>query len=137
MRRWLFAFLLLVVPFQLVWGSAATYCAHEAGVSAKKHLGHHEHKHQGGSEVVAATDDADGDASGAFHLDCGSCHLSCPAFLPAGTLAVAALPNSSAIGPTEPRYDSHVPSGPHRPDRVRRAPAARFGGDVMGFSPAG
>lgn len=46
MRRWVFAFLLFVVPFQLVWGAAAPYCAHEAAASAKKHFGHHEHKHQ-------------------------------------------------------------------------------------------
>jgi hypothetical protein len=65
MRRWVFAFLLFVVPFQLVWGAAAPYCAHETSVSAKKHFGHHEHKHQAGGEIVSATEDAD-DTAGAL-----------------------------------------------------------------------
>jgi hypothetical protein len=130
MRRWLFAFLLFVVPFQLVWGSAAPYCAHEASVSAKKHFGHHEHKHQAGGEVVSAADDAD-DATGAFHADCESCHLGCSALMPAATPAVEALPHGNTMGPPEPRYDSHIPAGPQRPDRAHPAPAARFGGGVV------
>ena len=48
MRRWLFIFLLLVLPFQMVWAAAAPYCAHEVNPSAKKHFGHHEHKHSAG-----------------------------------------------------------------------------------------
>jgi hypothetical protein len=129
MRRWVFALLLFVVPFQLVWGSAATYCAHEASVSAKKHFGHHEHKHQAGGEM-SATDDAD-DTKGAFHADCGSCHLGCSAFMPAAPLAVAALPHGDAMRHPEPRYDSHIPASPLRPDRAHATLAARFGGDVV------
>lgn len=68
MRRWVFAFLLFVVPFQLVWGAAAPYCAHEAGISAKKHFGHHEHKHQADGEITSATEDAD-DTAGAYHAE--------------------------------------------------------------------
>lgn len=130
MHRWLLVFLLLVVPFQLVWASAAPYCAHESGVSAKKHFGHHEHKHQAGGEVVSATDDAD-DTTGAFHADCESCHLGSSAFMLAATPAVEALPHGNTMGPPEPRYDSHIPAGPQRPDRAHPAPAARFGGGVV------
>jgi hypothetical protein len=108
MRRWVFAFLLFVVPFQLVWGAAAPYCAHETGVSTKKHFGHHEHKHQ-----------AD------------TCHLGCSAFMPAATSAVDALPHGDAMRRPEPRYDSHIPASPLRPDRAHSTPAARFGGDVV------
>jgi hypothetical protein len=134
-RRWVFALLLLVVPFQLVWGAAAPYCAHEASTSAKKHFGHHEHKHQAGDEIVSATDDADVTA-GAFHADCESCHLGSSAFMPAVTAAVDALPHGSASNPPDPRYDSHIPAGPQRPDRPHPAPAARFGGGVVVVSVA-
>ena len=125
----MFAFLLFVLPFQLVWGSAAPYCAHEASASAKKHFGHHEHKHQSGGEIASAADDA-GDTTGALHADCESCHLGCSAFMPAATAAVEALPHGDAMRHPEPRFDSHVPASPHRPDRALAAPVARFGGGV-------
>ena len=130
MRRWVFAFLLFVLPFQLVWGSAAPYCAHEVSTSAKKHFGHHEHKHQAGGEIVSAADDVD-NTTGAFHADCESCHLGCFAFMPEATPAVEALPPGDAARQPEPRYDSHIPASPLRPDRAHATPAARFGGDVV------
>lgn len=132
MRRWVFAFLLLVVPFQMVWGSAAPYCAHEAGASAKKHFGHHEHQHQAGDIVTAIDNGAD--STGAFHADCESCHLGCAALMPSPSAAVAALPLGNTIARPEPRYASPIPAGPHRPDRAAPAPAARFGGGVVVFS---
>jgi hypothetical protein len=126
----MFAFLLLVVPFQLVWGSAAPYCAHEASASAKKHFGHHEHKHDVDGEIVSAFDDS-GDAEGAFHADCESCHLGCSAVIPSTAPAVEAPPHASASSHREPRYDSHIPAGPQRPDRADGTPAARLGGGVV------
>ena len=130
MRRWVFAFLLLVVPFQLVWGSAAPYCAHEASVSAKKHFGHHEHKHQAGGEVTP-TSDNQGDGAGAYHADCESCHLGCSAAVQANVPGIQALPQARAPGCREPRFTSYVPSAPQRPDRVFPAPAARSGSGVV------
>jgi hypothetical protein len=44
MRRWLSIFLLIVLPLQISWAVAATYCQHETG--STKHFGHHDHKHQ-------------------------------------------------------------------------------------------
>jgi hypothetical protein len=136
MRRWVFAFLLFVVPFQLVWGSAAPYCAHEESASAVKHFGHHEHKHQTGGEVTPAAGDQSDDA-GAYHADCESCHLGCSAVLRSNAPEVHALPLVSALGYRGPSFTSHVPSGPHRPDRADPAPAARFGGGVVVVSLAG
>lgn len=136
MSRWLLVFLLLVVPFQLVWASAAPYCAHESGVSAKKHFGHHEHTHLASDEIASSTDDT-GNATGAHHADCESCHLGCSAFMPAVTYAVEALPHGSAMTHRDPCYDSHIPAGPHSPDRADPAPAARFGGGVVVVSLAG
>lgn len=124
------AFLLLVVPFQLVWASAAQYCAHEPSVSAKKHFGHHEHKHQTGGEIASAAEVAD-ETAGAYHADCESCHLGCSVFMRTAPPAVEALPHGDAMSQPEPRYDSHIPASPLRPDRARHAPAARFGGGVV------
>lgn len=131
MRRWVFAFLLLVVPFQLVWGAATPYCAHEATVTAKKHFGHHEHQHQGGAAAAASADADVGEATGAHHADCESCHLACTAFMPAPGPAVLALPAGRAVSQRDPRYESHIPPGPQRPDRAKPTPAARFGGGVV------
>lgn len=130
MRRWVFAFLLFVVPFQLVWGAAAPYCAHETSSSAKKHFGHHEHKHDAGGEIVSATDDSS-DGAGAFHADCESCHLGCAVVMPSVAPVVEPLPHGNTAGHREPRYDSHIPAGPQRPDRAEAAPAARLGGGVV------
>lgn len=130
MRRWVFAFLLFVMPFQWAWGAAAPYCAHEASVAAKKHFGHHEHEHQAGSDLVPATSDA-ADASGAFQADCESCLLACAEFMPAITSAIDTLPHGDAMRQPEPCYDSHIPASPLRPDRAHSTAAARSGGDVV------
>ena len=130
MRRWVIALLLFVVPFQMVWGSAAPYCAHEASASAKAHFGHHEHKHRAGGDIVSAAEEVS-NATGAVHADCDSCHLACAALMPAVSPAVGPLPHADAMRPPEPRYESHIPPSPLRPDRALAAPAARFGGDVV------
>jgi hypothetical protein len=119
----------------LVWGSAAPYCAHEVSASAKKHFGHHEHEHQPGGEIVPVAGDAS-DTLGSVHADCESCHLGCSAFVPAVSPAVEALPHGDATRRPEPRYDSHIPASPLRPDRAHATPAARFGGDVVVVSHA-
>jgi len=59
----MFAVLLLVLPFQMIWAAAAPYCAHETNTSASKHFGHHEHRHQAGGEITPALGD-DGNGSG-------------------------------------------------------------------------
>ena len=129
MRRWVFALLLFVLPFQMVWASAAPYCAHETNASASKHFGHHEHRHQAGGETSPATDDGAG--SGAYHADCATCHLGCAATLsapmPAATLL---LPGAPPIARAS-SYTSHVPSGPDRPDRSGVFAAVRSGSDVI------
>ena len=116
MRRWLVVFMLLVLPFQVIWAAAAPYCAHETAAAASKHPGHHQHVHQDGSDVVNAGDDVGGKA--VKHTDCASCHAGAAATLP---LPVAGLPSAPRDGVGEqppPRYRSHTPSGPERPDIV-------------------
>lgn len=53
MRRWLTVFLLFLLPLQLSWAVAATYCAHEA-VPAVSHVGHHEHRHEASGDAAGA-----------------------------------------------------------------------------------
>ncbi len=61
MRRWLTVFLLILLPLQLSWAVAATYCAHEADPAAS-HVGHHQHRHEadpaGPADVADAADPA-------------------------------------------------------------------------------
>lgn len=138
MRRWVFAFLLLVLPFQMVWGVAAPYCAHEAtteaGAHGGKHFGHHEHKHQGGGEITLSLDDG---GSGAYHADCESCHLGCSATPPIPDLSIGKMPQGTLVASLSRAFTSHIPSGPERPDRSELTAAARFGGGVVfGSHPA-
>jgi len=129
MRRWVFALLLLVLPFQMVWASAAPYCAHETN-SAAKHFGHHEHRHQAGGEVTPAPD-GNGSGSGLYHADCGTCHLGCAATLSAPIPAAALLlPETPPIASLS-SYTSYVPSGPERPDRSDISAAVRSGSGVV------
>ncbi|WP_265942185.1 hypothetical protein [Dechloromonas sp. A34] len=67
MRRWLSIFLVIVLPLQISWALAATYCQHETG-SAQR-FGHHDHKHDAeDNEKLAKASPADVDN------DCAVCH---------------------------------------------------------------
>ena len=114
MRRWLVVLMLLVLPVQFVWAAAMPYCAHEAAASASKHPGHHQHVHQGGSDAAKASDDGAG--SGAHHADCASCHAGAAATLPLPPAVLASAPRDVLRELPPPRYRSHTPAGPERPD---------------------
>lgn len=129
MRRWLTIFLLVFLPLQLSWAAGSVYCQHETGSSAK-HFGHHGHRHLGGDRDGSAVDDG-GDASGTYHADCESCHLSAGATLPAPAVELAITPRERLRGHHPARYRSHTPPGPERPDITDLTPAVRFGGDVV------
>lgn len=131
MRRWVFALLLVVLPFQLVWGAAAPYCTHEASIDASaqagRHFGHHEHRHQSGDEITPAWDEG---SAGAYHADCGSCHLGCSAAPPIPCVTIGKLPHAAVATGLARKFASHIPAGPERPDRIELPAAARFGGGV-------
>lgn len=132
MRRWVFAFLLLVLPFQMVWGMAAPYCAHEAtteaGAQGSKHFGHHEHEHQDRGEISPGFDEG---GTGAYHADCESCHLGCSATSPIPDLSFSSLPRGALVAGLTFAFTSYIPSGPERPDRSEPTAAVRFGGGVV------
>jgi hypothetical protein len=122
MRRWLLVFLLIVMPFQMVWGAAATYCAHEKQ-AAVMHFGHHEHKHHGADQA---------DKAGAnVHADCGSCHLGNPASVPAALAVAVPPPAADPVEYRQPRYASRIPPGLERPQKWPDSNAVRFGSGVM------
>lgn len=75
MRRVLVILMLSLLPFQSVWGAAASYCQHEQGAGVR-HFGHHVHKHQG--KVLEASGESTPDKksiAGDDDPDCASCHL--------------------------------------------------------------
>ena len=116
MRRWLVVFMLLVLPLQFAWAAAAPYCAHEDASAASKNPGHHHHELQVVSDAAKAGDDGAG--NGVNHTDCASCHAGAAATLPLPAAKLAAAPRDVLREQPPPRYRSHTPSGPERPDIV-------------------
>lgn len=132
-RRLVLALLFFVLPVQFVWAAAAPYCAHETRTAAAKHFGHHEHQHQHqAGDQTAAPADPSGDAPGVPHVDCESCQLSSGATLPATLDIVLSTPREALPSNHLPRFRSHTPAAPERPDIAHLTPAARFGGVVSG-----
>jgi hypothetical protein len=123
MRRWLAVLLMVLLPLQLSWAVAASYCSHETGAAAD-HFGHHDHA--GHSHVSQDADpdhpaDADGTSSELSDIDCGHCHGYC-----AGVLEVLCDFVARADASPPPAWVAapgaeHVPAQPERPQWVRLA----------------
>lgn len=116
MRRLLIVFMLLVVPFQLSWGAAATYCGHESN-PVVSHFGHHVHQHAG-------IDQASKSSSAKLQLgadnDCAVCHLAGIGFAPTpeSSLSLVLTSVDAEAGP-KPSRASILPSPPERPQWQR------------------
>ena len=123
MRRWFLIFLLLMVQFQFVWGAAAAYCGHETSAAIVPHFGHHEHRHQG-DDPRAPTPEENSIGQGIDHADCGTCHLGTSGTLPVPSFVMAGLEPSEYLVGRGPRFSSHVPAAPERPDRIAHLAAA-------------
>lgn len=128
MRRLFILFMLVLLPFQFVWGSAAQYCTHESSSQASAHFGHHSHAHEGGDE--AAKTSGVGVSLGTFDGDCASCHLGTATSLLGETLVVHSPEHGRSLSDHVTLYQSHIPIGLERPDRSELTTAARFGGGV-------
>lgn len=74
MRRILVILMLVLLPFQFVWGAATSYCQHEQGAGVG-HFGHHVHKHQGKVLKVGEPTPDTKTITSYGDLDCASCHL--------------------------------------------------------------
>lgn len=88
MRRWLSIFLLIVLPLQMSWAVAASYCQHETGTP--QHLGHHEHEHPADDDGERSADAMSADVEN----DCPLCHAASVAAL---TSFGSALPEVRAV----------------------------------------
>lgn len=128
MRRLFILFMLVLLPFQFVWGSAAQYCTHESSSQASAHFGHHSHAHEGGDEAAKAS--GVGASLGTFDGDCASCHLGTASSLLGEALIVHAPEHGRNLSDHDTLYQSHIPIGLERPDRSEPTTAARFGGGV-------
>lgn len=117
MKR-LFAILVAVLlPLQLAWGVAATYCQHETTSQGARHLGHHSHVHK-----EAKADAATSVVKLQADLDCGFCHATPAASLP----TFEALPSAPVRAvPPQALGDLQLPSAlqrtPDRPQWLRLA----------------
>lgn len=120
-RRFIVILMLSLLPFQFVWGAAASYCQHGQGAGVS-HFGHHVHKHQGKALKAAgeSTPDNRNTAAG-DDTDCATCHLSCVS--PMMTTAMwfsseVAEPMLAAPSSAQPGY---IPSVIERPNWILAA----------------
>ena len=60
----------------------------------------------------------DGGGKAVKHTDCASCHAGAAATLPLPVAGLSSAPRDGVGEQPPPRYRSHTPSGPERPDIV-------------------
>lgn len=109
MKRFFLIFLLVLLPLQLSWAAAASYCQHEETKSTQ-HFGHHAHKHQSSFDTL---DDKSNPTK--VHTDCGSCHLSGMSSILAQSMLIAFSEDAIYIEFLPSVYTSHIPDNPERP----------------------
>jgi len=100
--RFLIILLLLVVPLQMSYAAAATYCNHNDQAASTSHFGHHMHKHVQPS--------GDGKLpTGAVDPDCGLCQLGCACIMISADLQpMGAVPAQAALPPQHPLRSAHL-----------------------------
>ena len=114
--RALIIFMLMLLPFQFVWGAAAGYCAHEQG-AAVKHFGHHVHKHPG--KLLKASDQSSPDKkafAGDDDSDCASCHLGCVNPVMQNSIEFALPAGKPLLAAPRSRHSLHIPYAIERPN---------------------
>ena len=107
--------LALLMPLQLVWGSAAAYCGHETAPQAAKHFGHHEHVHKVDTKKPA-------DTKLVGDNDCGPCHATFSALTTDPVAATGVLFAARRfVMPSAPSVASALTRAPDRPQWLRLA----------------
>lgn len=115
MRRLLFVFLLIALPFQFTWAAAAGYCQHENAAGAG-HFGHHGHQHQ--VKTKTGSDGASVDKKSGLpgdDPDCALCHLGCVQPLLSAWASAIDAPAGSSIASAPARIDRARPNRIERP----------------------
>lgn len=112
--------MLSLLPFQFVWGAAASYCQHEQGAGVG-HFGHHAHKHQG--KVVKASGESPDKklVVGDDDPDCASCHLSCVSPVMHSATGFASEPGESLRASPTGGHPPHMPCSIERPNWILAA----------------
>jgi hypothetical protein len=114
-RRRLLILLLFCLPFQFVWGAAASYCKHEQS-SAVSHVGHHSHEHQGKLQSASGESTPDKKSGVADEdSDCDSCHISCAQPLPSVPVEC-----DSEVAPHTLSGTVLIGNSPHVPTQIER-----------------
>ncbi|MES2299395.1 MAG: cation efflux protein, CzcI family [Pseudomonadota bacterium] len=110
MKRLFLIFLITMLPLQMSWAVASSYCEHENGKAAQ-HLGHHEHKHQASGDKQPSKSKL-----GMVDADCGYCHHCCANIIatPHTSLPVPFAATQVAFEPH--RYISPISDAPSRPN---------------------
>lgn len=115
MRRFLATLLLLLLPIQFAFASAAGYCGLEK-VEAPPHFGHHDHP-----DAVPVPDPQDDGDSGKVEKECGVCHLGCSQ-IQAPVSPIAAMPITRFAPPLgDDRNPDHPQEPSERPPRISLA----------------
>lgn len=118
MRRVLVVLLMAILPLQMSWAEAATYCQHE-DIPAVAHFGHHVHKH-----VVKEPSSKSGKTVSKLSVDndCATCHMLGAATPP----ALSPLLSAKAVSriPTIVVNLLLTSPYPHRPERPKWANAS-------------
>ena len=108
--------MLSLLPFQLVWGAAASYCEHEQG-AAGRHFGHHVHEHAG--KVLKASGESTPDKknfTGDGDPDCASCHLTCVSPVMHTAVWLSPEPGSPMRAAPSNERPPHIPYAIERPN---------------------
>ena len=118
MRRWLSILLLIMLPFQFTWATAAAYCQHETSPEVR-HLGHHQHEHKASPDAGKAKSDAQDAAKSTKLLgdsDCGYCHLNAAKSVQVQSLEVPALTGPAVQDATVQPLPTRDPERHERPN---------------------
>lgn len=125
MRRLLLILLMLIMTTQWTWAAVASACQHESG-QASRHIGHHEHKHEGAASGLLELGDADADpsqpdAQSLFVLDadCATCHVGALALLAPGDALAPGQMQDAALTPYLRSITHGVPERLIRPPHLQ------------------
>ena len=112
-KRALIIMMLFLLPLQLVWAGAATYCEHHAEAH-QPHFGHHDGHHH--ATVGDAQSDGDAASVGAAaDVDASHCHGTCAALLTVRLQVPTFTATQPATGCADPGQSAPVLSRPERP----------------------
>ena len=117
MKRFLITLLLLVLPLQSVWATAAAYCEHASGAH-QPHFGHHNGHHHDASVDSTLTGD---NAGSGLDSDATHCHGAVSAVL-MSPLAWPVLASAEPPAPhAEVKRQAPALSPPERPQWISHA----------------